>query len=75
MKNLDDVRIRHQVEQWLEIEIRLERVDRGKAVLAGKLYQAEFRPIGPITHELGIDGDIRFFGEFATEFFDLSRRR
>ena len=40
-----------------EIDVRRLRIDHRDLVLAGKLHDAEFRPVGAFAHEFGIDGD------------------
>ena len=43
-----------------EIDLRRLRIDHRDLVRAGKLHHAEFRPVGALPHEFGIDGDELF---------------
>ena len=40
-----------------EVDVGRLRVDHRDLVLAGQLHDAEFRPVGALAHEFGIDGD------------------
>ena len=57
MKHLGDRRIRHQLEEGLEVEPFCQRIDENFDCRARHLDQAEFRPEGRLSQELCIDGD------------------
>ncbi len=55
VEDLDDVLVRHQVEQRLEVDAVGERVDHDGFVCAGDLRHAKLRIIGALAQELGIN--------------------
>jgi hypothetical protein len=67
MEDLEDLGVEHQLVERGEVDAFGQRVDRGRVVGAGDLGQAELGPIGPLTHELGVDGDKLGIGERLTK--------
>ena len=57
VKHLEGVGLRHQRQQWLQIDALGQGVDRDRLPGARHLHDAEDRPVGALAHELGIDGD------------------
>ena len=57
MKDLQHVLVDHEVEEWLEVDVRREAVDEHLGVMRSHLDEAQARPEGLLAHELGIDGD------------------
>ena len=58
MEDLEHLLIVHQqVEQRLHVEARRQRINRGGLLVIGDLDEAQFRPIGVLAHELGVDAD------------------
>ena len=57
VEDLQQPRIGQQVQQGREIESRGKGVDGSGVVGPGDLDHAELRPIGPLAHELRVDGD------------------
>ena len=56
-----------QVAERGEIDVRRLRIDHRDLVRAGKLHHAEFRPVGALAHEFGIDGDELFAAQPVAE--------
>ena len=50
-----------------EVDVRRLRIDHRDLVFAGKLHDAELRPVGALAHEFGIDGDELFRREPVAE--------
>jgi len=74
VKNLHHPRIGHQLEEWRQIEPRHDRVDDRGFVRTGELNDAQFRPIGRLPHEFGVDGYDLMFGQTGAGCFQLARR-
>jgi hypothetical protein len=55
VEDLDDVLVRHQVEQRLEVDAVGQRIDHDGFVSAGDLRHAKLRIIGALAQELGIN--------------------
>ena len=43
-----------------QVEVRRQRIDHRRLLLAAQLDDAELGPVGPLPHEFGIDGDEGF---------------
>ena len=57
VKDLEDVRIGQQREERRQVDAFRHRIDRHRFVGPADLHEAQDRPIGPVAHELGIDGN------------------
>ncbi len=57
MEDLQDLGVGHQLVERREVDAVGQGVDCGRVFRARHLRQAELGPIGPLTHELGVDGD------------------
>ena len=55
--------IAEQVPEWGEIDFRRLCIDHRNLAVAGKLHDAELRPVGALAHEFGIDGHEFLRGE------------
>jgi hypothetical protein len=55
VEDLDNVLIRHQLQERLEVEARSQRVDRQRLLVRGELDDAQNRPERRLAQELGID--------------------
>jgi len=74
VKDLENLGVEHQLVQRGEVDALGQRVDRGRVFGAGDLGQAELGPVGPLTHELGIDGNKLGIGEGLAECRQLVGR-
>ncbi len=57
VKHLHHPLVSHQVEEWLQIDPRRQRIHHHGFVRARKLGDAKLRIIGRLAQEFGIDGD------------------
>ena len=64
-----------QVPQRCQIEPVGKRVDGGRFFLIADLHQAEFRPIGILAHEFGVDADEFVFCQALAQFGQRFCRR
>ena len=60
----------HQREQWREVHIRGQRVDRNGFVIAGDLHQAQHRIVGLFPDKFGVDGEESGAGRALAEGFE-----
>ena len=67
VKDLEDLGVGHQLVEGGEVDTLGQGIDRGRVLGAGDLGQAELGPIGPLTHELGVDGDELGVGQRLAE--------
>ena len=74
MKDLDDVLVRHQLQQRLEIEPWGQRVDRQRLVVGGDLDDAQNRPECRLAQKLGVDRDERRARQALTGLSEFVRR-
>ena len=58
MEHLEHALVGHQGEEWREVEARRHGIDQTAERRPGHLDEAEFRPVGRLAHEFGVDGDI-----------------
>ncbi len=57
VEDLEQLRVGQQVEEGREVDAGGERVNGRGVIGPCHLDHAELRPIGPLAHELGVDGD------------------
>ena len=58
--HLDNSLIGKEFTKRGQIDTRRQRIDHHDFVRAGKLHQAQFRPVGAFAHEFRVDGDEGF---------------
>ena len=58
VEDLGDALVRHQCPERGKVEPRRHGVENEGVIGRGELHEAELRPKGLLTHELGIDGDV-----------------
>ena len=61
--------------EWREIDVLSQGIDDAFRGRARRLDQAEFRPIGLVPDELGIEGNIRALVQLGAEGLKISRIR
>ena len=67
VEHLHHRRVGQQLAERVQVDARGLGVDHRDLVVAGKLHDAELRPVGALAHELGIDGDELLRREPAAE--------
>ena len=65
--------VSQEIEQRLEIDALGQRIDRGGFFRIADLHEAQFRPIGVLAHELGIDADEISFGKSLAQIGERLR--
>ena len=70
MEDLGHAGLGHQREQWREVHIRGQRVDRNGLVIAGDLHQAQQRIVGLFPDKFGVDGEESGAGRALAEGFE-----
>ena len=72
VKDLEDARLGQNLEERAEIDPWRQGIDSMRLLGVGDLNQAELRPIGPLPHEFGVDGDV---GGIRETLAEISQRR